>query len=111
MIILLDPLRQTVRQKEMNLFTLNLSFNYVFYVFSSMSYNVVVFMTSHRLKATNVAGRDALSRCGCVWLLTLPRNSSARPRGLAPRRMNTVLADVVPSSSTLHKHSSKNNFY
>ena len=64
MIILLDTLRQTVRQKEMNLFTLNLSFNYVFYVFSSMSYNILSIHEFERLKGALATGCAALSLAG-----------------------------------------------
>lgn len=36
---------------------------------------------NHRLKAANAAGRDALSRCGCVRLIALPCQSpSGGPR-------------------------------
>ena len=56
-------------------------FDFMFWVWDGCSSliwaiadNVIVFTTSHHLKATNVAGRDAVRWCGCVRLILLPRN-------------------------------------
>jgi hypothetical protein len=73
--------------KRLNLFQIDLS-SRLSPRSSRISDNVPESTTSHRLKAPSGAGRDAVSRCGCVRLILLPYHSpSGGPRSRkAPMR-------------------------
>jgi len=54
-------------------------------VIAKLSDNVNVFTMSHRLKATSGAGRDAVSRCGCVRRILFSGDRSSRTEGSLDR--------------------------
>ncbi|MNI81578.1 hypothetical protein D3C73_1382050 [compost metagenome] len=62
--------------------------------------NVIVFMTSHRLKTPLGAGR-AVSRCGSVGLLQLPCKFIGRTEGRMPQSVNVVLDEGLSSLNSL----------